>query len=178
MPNWAEGNIRIRGKRENLIRFLKNVMMSLYEKKSDEVQKAPTEPYVVERPITLTETQGGWSLILTRDEDTNPNLYFRGSRRQFIFDVGLQTEIYLSEGPNQNVDQIIILDNFNGAWDVDHEIFKKYAEDFKIDIRIFVWERGMEWSSIYTWHKNGQFEQESKTYENWLWDCPMPFNGG
>lgn len=87
-------------------------------------------------------------------------------------------DIPLSEGPNKNADQIVVIDDFEGAWGIDDSIFVRYAKTYKIDIRIFVWECGLCWSSITTFYKDGRIEREFKQYADWLWDSPLPYYGG
>ena len=172
MPNWAEGNIRFRGKRENLITFMKNEICSVVTDAND---------YCKIEPVKYEEDPSGWTCRLIKKPESEYSLYFKDSRRQFIdgdniaYDV---LELSFSEGPSVNKDQTIIVDHFKGAWGVDEEIFKQYAMKYKIDIRICVWECGLQWSQIVTFYKTGSVDSDYRSYSDWLWDSPMPFTGG
>lgn len=170
MPNWAEGSIRIRGKRGNIIRFLQEELTPLFALKDD----------FEERPIQIEDNCGGWELILRRDPDTESKVYFKGSNRQFIeFDNDLEISGEFSDDQKvQNRDQVIYIPGFHGAWNVDYSFFKEKAVQHKVDVRIFVWERGMQWSSVTTWYRDGTVDETSITYANWLWDSPLPDYGG
>ena len=169
MPNWAEGNIRFRGKRENLIRFFTHELVSIYPRGDGSYG---------ERPVKLEQTCDGWRMRVIRDRDTDGSLYFRGSNRQFVDSEDFESEFEFSEGTNINKDQIIILSGYRAAWNVDKNYWKVKAEEYKIDIRTFVWEQGLEWSSVNTWYRTGKTEEEVRSYSEWLWDASMPYYGG
>ena len=171
MPNWAEGNIRFRGNRENIIHFLIENLKGVYELKDEEIQL---------RPIYIEENCGGEELVLAKDPDTSDAVYFNQSRRQFIdfdFEREICAEFSSTKGFSRD-DQVLFLPGFRGAWEVDSEYFNKKAIEYRIDIRIFVWELGMQWSSVKTFFRNGETEEEKRTYADWMWDCSMPTYGG
>lgn len=170
-PNWAEGNLRIRGKRENLISFLINELCCI---KGSDNSDEPVET----SPIYIKENCGGWTIILIKDDGSLNNFHFKNSDTQYIECAEQDLELSLSEGPNLNKDQVIFIDCFNAAWDIDEDFFKRCAIQYKIDIRIFVWELGLQWSKASTFYKNGKTEMEYKQYADWLWDCPLPHYGG
>lgn len=176
MPNWAEGNIRIRGKRENIIRYIQENFIAIYELEYDKWE---------ERPVHLQVDAGGWELIIAKDEDTNSCVWFKNSRRMFIdYDRSSSGKEHTISGEfsddekHTKDDQVLFLDNFKGAWGIDEEYFKKAAVDYKVDIRLFVWERGMEWSSISTFYRDGHVEENSQTYSDWMWESALPDYGG
>lgn len=167
MPNWAEGNMRIRGKRNNILEFLRSELITC------------DDDFGVAKSIVVEENRGGWGIMVRKPSNNCNHLYFRGSDRQFAMDLTEgDLDIPLSEGPNQNVDQIVVVEDFEGAWGVDDATFMRYAKTYKIDIRIFVWESGMCWSSVTTYYKDGSIDKESRQYADWLWDSPLPYYGG
>ena len=186
MPNWAEGNIRLRGKKENIINFIQNELVGVEEKittcwDEDTLENGKPTCGHIERilhSVILESNCGGESLIIKRADNTGDCFYFRNSNRQFLFKEDKEFEIYFSEGKNLNKDTIIFIDDFNGGWDVDESYFKEKAIQYKIDIRIFVWELGMCWSAVDIFYRNGVCECDTKTYSDWMWDSPMPHYGG
>lgn len=169
MPNWAEGNIRFRGKRANLIRFFTQELVTTRNK---------PDGNIIEVPVKLKPNESGWSMKIIREQDTNKLLYFRGSNRQFVDMDDFECDFEFSEGRNMNVDQIVIFTGYRAAWNVDYSYFQEKAAAYKIDIRTFVWEQGLEWSSVTTWYRNGKREEETRSYSDWLWDASMPYYGG
>lgn len=169
MPNWAEGNIRFRGKRENLIRFFSNELVSLIRNSDFTIREAP---------VKLQSAADGWSMKIIRNEGTEGNLYFRGSNRQFVDMEEFECDFEFSKGQNTVEDQIVIFTGYRAAWNVDYSYFQEKAMRYRIDIRTFVWEQGMEWSSVNTWYRNGTKDEEARSYSDWLWDASMPYYGG
>ena len=163
----SEGNIRIRGKRQNIIRFLQEELTPVYELQNDLVE---------ERPIHLENNCGGWSLILKRDPDTSVSVYFKGSDKYRIIMEDTTIEISFPTKTNSRDDQVVCLDNYEGPWAPNYDFLKEKAIKHKVDIRIFSW-NGKEWSSIQTWYRNGDIEETTRKYEDFLWDCPFPEYG-
>ena len=160
----AEGNIRIRGKRENILRFLQEELTPIYELKDDLVE---------ERSIHLEQTDHGWSVILSRDPDTSSNIYFKGSDTHWIETDSETIEISFSNGGKTKEDQVICLDRYEGPWSPRVDFWKEKAVKHRVDIRIFSWS-GKAWSSVMTFYRNGDIEETARKYEDFLWDCPYP----
>ena len=176
MPNWAEGNIRVRGKRENIIRYIQENFISIYDLEGGKWE---------ERPVHLEIGAGGWELLINKDADTNGCIWFKNSKRMFIdYDRCNFEHTHTISGEfsddekHTNKDQVLYLDGFKGAWGIDGEYFRKAATDYKVDIRLFVWERGMEWSSVSTFYRDGHVEDDSRTYSEWMWESALPNYGG
>ena len=163
----AEGNIRIRGKRQNIIHFLQEELVPVYELQNDQVE---------ERPIHLETNCGGWTLILKRDPDTSMSVYFKGSNKYRIVMEDTDMEIGFSNKSNVRDDQVICLDGYEGPWSPSYDFLRDKALKHRVDIRIFSW-NGKEWSSIQTWYRNGDIEETTRKYEDFLWDCPFPEYG-
>ena len=134
-----------------------------------------------ERPIQIEESAGGWEVILRRDAETDLNVWFKNSSRQFIDferDGYTKSVEFSDDKSHANIDQVAFMDGFKGAWGIDDGCFRKAATEYKVDIRIFVWERGMQWSSVSTYFRDGHVEESSQTYADWLWDSALPNYGG
>ena len=164
---YSEGNIRIRGKRENIIRFLQHELVAVYKLEGDKDE---------ERPIRLEENCGGWTVILTRDPDTESLLYFKGSRDYWIETNHTETEILFTSKHDFRKDEIVCLENYEGPFKPNYEFWRKKAMEYKIDIRIFSWD-DKKWSSATTWYRNGMGDTTLQTYEDFFWNCPIPGYG-
>ena len=75
MPNWAEGNIRVRGKRENIIRYIQENLLPQYELQNNKWET---------RPLQVEETAGGYELMLEKNPETDDMVWFKDSSRQFL----------------------------------------------------------------------------------------------
>jgi hypothetical protein len=85
--------------------------------------------------------------------------------------------IEFSDGNNQKLDQVAFIPNFHGYPMLSFDLYKQLAVEYKIDIRIYVWDEGLEWSSETTWYRNGEISESSRKYANWLWESPLPHYG-
>ena len=110
---------------------------------------------------------------MSRDPDTGPNIYFKGTDRHWIETDGEAFDVHFSGGAATKEDQVVCLDRYEGPWVTDYEFWKRKAMKHKVDIRIFSWS-GKAWSSIQTWFRNGDVEETTRKYEDFLWDCPYP----
>ena len=128
-----------------------------------------------DRPIRIEESQNGWELNLHRDPDTSAKVYFKGSYKYWIEMDNMKT-VDMSNGKKGRDDQVICLDDYCGSWYIDYSFFKQKALEHRVDLRIFTWS-GSAWSSVYTFFRNGDVEEDTRKYEDYLWDCPILYYG-
>ena len=165
VKRWTEGNIRIRGKRDNIIHFLQENLIPVYELAGGKYE---------DRNIQIEENCGGYSLILKKDLDTSDRVFFKGSGYNLFVDFGANDiEVDLSAGKSTNSDQVACLYEVQTLHNFDYEFMKKVAKTFKVDIRIFIWVSEIDWSYSVTYYRNGAFEEATRKYADWLWDSPL-----
>ena len=109
----------------------------------------------------------------------NVRFYFKGTRRYFPEDDVL--EIWIEEDePDEEI--IVCIDNIKAAWSFEHcEAWRDYAKEYQIDVKLTGYERGMIFSQIKSIMRNGDIKEEIKeypTWTDWMWNCPLPNNGG
>ena len=167
MPNWCEGNIRFRGKPENIKRFLMNEIVCCRMKDHETVE---------EKPIIEDK---GYCLIITHPENGSW-FYIKGTRRNF-FD-GDSLEIWIDENGNADKEIIVCVDNFKAAWSFQyHDRWLETTKEYNIDVKLTGYDRGMHFSQIKTITRNGRVKDSVREYEDendWMWNCPEPNNGG
>lgn len=73
---------------------------------------------------------------------------------------------------------ILSISTFKSAWNVDSDEFVDISKEFNIDIRIFAWERGQEFSREVEIIKGKVTKDETKRYNNWDWEVPFSDLGG
>lgn len=169
MPNWAEGNIRFRGKPENIMAFLKNELECTATERGFETVSFP--PDVVWNDldeVTLSEPE---------EERNKPgrywkSFYIRGTRRNFI---DVIAGVYL---PRDAKEWIIILDSFKAAWCCFAEPYIEKSKKYGIDIAIVLYERGCQFRQRIE-IVNGQLvEDETQKFADWDWEADFPNMGG
>nr|DAR69287.1 MAG TPA: hypothetical protein [Caudoviricetes sp.] len=148
MPNFAEGTLKLRGERENIKSALKEMLAS--------------------DTVTISEENDGAKLFFST---TNSYFYINGTKRAF-FDKNL-IEILFEE-----TFEVIEIDNFIQAWGVIPENFLVFSKKHGVDIKIFAFEQGLEYSQEIE-IINGAITRNIKSkYVDYKWDVPFSKLGG
>ena len=161
MPNWIEGTMKLRGKREDIKRFLDNELRpSSYfgeEKAIEEQVKCKSDDSFFEHTF--------------KDEP-----YIEGTRRAFVTDDYLYTE----------EDEGTVCVKIKQAWsfnavpgDSELDLWKDNAHKYNIDIKLYGIERGMQFChEVIALKDRNEVIENVIQYEDWDWDCPFPNMGG
>lgn len=168
MPNWVEGNIRIRGKRTAIISFLENELESTgYERLIDApvVGALDVKDDGIEFSVCIPEERRNLSFAC---------IYIKGTRRNFIDD----KDICLLLDEEKDTTDTICIDGFKAAWCIEPKPYLEKAKRYGVDIRIVGFERGMQFMQVIE-IVDGELRENSEIeYDNWNWDCTMPNMGG
>ncbi|MFM9295347.1 hypothetical protein ACIY19_09235 [Streptococcus sp. ST14] len=150
MPNWAEGTLKLRGKTENIVSALKEMLLE-------------------NQGTTLEEEYDGTLLTFKTENDY---FYINGTRRAFIS--GKDIEIWLDE------DFVIIeLENFKQAWAASAGDYTEISSKFDVDIKIFTFEMGMEFTQEIEISKGEIIKNiVNENFTNYSWDVPFSRLGG
>lgn len=149
MPNWCSGTLKVRGKKSNLERF---VFEGLQPVDFIGNEKEPLKP-------------DKWGSI-----HTDGTCWIEGTRRGFVR--GL--DLYLSE--IEDGDVIALYAEF--AWCVDVEGLQKLCQKYNVDMRMYAFERGMEFNEEVE-IINGEVTMNNQiTFDDYNWECVCPDMGG
>lgn len=164
MPNWCKGNLKIRGKKENIIKFLEEGTSLL---------DGFWEPKEIKPKIEINDCDE--IEIKNLDETKGINyLYIKGTRRNFIDPV--ENEIYVHDEDEE--EQIICLENFKAAWGIDTAALRMISNRYSIDIKIYAFEAGMEFNQDIEIIKGEIIKDEEITFKDYVWECIEPNIGG
>lgn len=153
MPNWAEGTLKLRGKTENIVSALKEMLLE-------------------NQGTTLEEEHDGTLLTFKTENDY---FYINGTRRAFIS--GKDIEIWLDEDDEDFV--IIELENFKQAWAALADNYTEISSKFDVDIKIFTFEMGMEFTQEIEISKGEIIKNiVNENFTNYSWDVPFSRLGG
>ncbi|MBZ2136618.1 hypothetical protein K1I87_10525 [Streptococcus gordonii] len=148
MPNWAEGTLKLRGRSENIASALKEMLSN--------------------DTVTLEDKWDGALLIFNT---TAPYFYINGTRRAFIdkkqIDVWFEEEFCIVE-----------LDNFKQAWSAIPENYQEISIKYDVDIKIFTFEMGMEFTQEIEISKGKIIKDICNKFDNYQWDVPFSELGG
>lgn len=149
MPNWAEGSLKLRGKKENIAQALKYMFCT-----ADNVE--------IEEDLEI-----GWFELTT----TAPYFYINGTRRAIIQNNKLS--FWLDD------DYLVIeINDFNQAWAVKPENYQEISSKFDVDIKIFTFECGMEFTQEIEISKGEIIKNICYEYDDYQWEVPFSNLGG
>lgn len=164
MPNWCKGNLKIRGKKENIIKFLTegtSLLDGFWEPKE-------IKPEVEVNDCDEIEIK---NIDKVKGIDF---LYIKGTRRHFIDPI--ENEIYIHNTDEKEA--VICLENFKAAWGIDTEALRVISKRYSIDFKIYAFERGMEFNQDIEIIKGKFVKDEEIKFKDYVWECIEPNIGG
>ena len=160
MPNWIEGTMKLRGKREDIYRFFKDGL--------DPSSWAGETNKIEEQVLDFS----GEDYL---DFGFKDEPHIKGTRRAFI----TATEVHMEE------DQGIACVDVKQAWAFDAgretedlENWKAISDEYGVDIKLFGIECGMQYMQEVIIIRGKKPIVNENQYEDWDWDCPFPKMGG
>ena len=148
MPNWAEGSLKLRERSENIASALKEMLLN--------------------DTATLEDKWDGALLIFN---NTVPYFYIDGTRRAFIDKK--QIEVWFDEEFCT-----VELDDFKQAWSAIPENYQEISSKFDVDIKIFTFEKGMEFTQEIEISKGKIIKNVCNEYDDYQWEVPFSDLGG
>jgi hypothetical protein len=149
MPNFAEGTIKLRGRAENIKLALKYMFKAVGN-------------------VTIKEDTDGELITFTSSDSY---FYINGTKRAFIDSKSF--EIHLDD------DFLIIeLNNFMQAWHAIPEDYIEISEKFNVDIKIFTFEMGMQFTQEIEISKGKILKDIVRKYDNYGWEVAFSNLGG
>lgn len=148
MPNWAEGSLKLRGRSENIASALKQMLLN--------------------DTVTLEDE---WDGTLLKFNNTAPYFYINETRRAFIKQE--QIEVWL-----EDEFCIVELNNFKQAWSAIPENYQEISIKFDVDIKIFTFECGMEFTQEIEISKGEIIKDVCYKYDDYQWEVPFSNLGG
>ena len=189
MPNWAVGSLKLRGKRENIGRFMNERLVAVVRKPVP-ATKAVTDDEYTERPL-----KWDW---LSDDEvemEKADTVWIRDTHRNFIEFDDYEDVLVCVEHWNKGVvhlpvyypdekkspDDCMVVLPFRAAWGVDPEPYVNWSKEYVISVKIYTVEQGMGFYQGYSF-KDGKLVEtvdfHGETYMDFVWECPFPGLGG
>ena len=148
MPNWAEGSLKLRGRSENIASALKEMLLN-----------------------DTAALEDKWDGALLIFNNTVPYFYIDGTRRAFIDKK--QIEVWFDEEFCT-----VELDDFKQAWSAIPENYQEISSKFDVDIKIFTFEKGMEFTQEIEISKGKIIKNVCNEYDDYQWEVPFSDLGG
>lgn len=178
MPNWCEGNLRLRGTRAAILEFIKNEIEVVGHPKGLGIKSfvegpSSCSPEILDEygevTVKVPEPAKDWVFL---------SMYIKGTRRNFI-ETRNDFYIYLiDEVETEDVQQTVCIDNFKAAWGFEAQPYVEKAKKYGIDIKIVGFERGMEFAQIIEIVGGELIKDQEIKFDDWNWECVMPNMGG
>lgn len=155
MANWICGDLKVRGTKENIKRFLIEGLISTGSK--------------IKPEITCDDK---WKFSIRSNTDS---FYIKGTRRSFIEKEGIYT--YINDWEDDE-ERVIVLDEYKSAWAIDVVGLVNLSKEFNIDFKILGFELGMEFNQDVEIVKGEVIKNEEITFDDYEWECIRPHIGG
>lgn len=153
MPNWIEGTMKLRGKRENIKRFFdKGLEPSSWFGEQNNLDSQVKD-----------ESGDDYLEYSFKDEP-----HICGTHRMFITDS--YANMFEEDG--------VCCFDIKQAWGFDAKELEKISEKFNVDIRVYGIEMGMEFCQEILIENGKTVYDKEINYDDWDWECPFPKMGG
>ena len=176
MPNWCSGNIRFRGKMDDILKLLREKIRYCYY--DGETRNTITKPVNIDYndfEITISapdNVSGSWSYI----SGTHRNFMNLWTGSEYTSEA-----IYIPEDDTGNEKSIVVFNNFSAAWAIEPEPYVEMSKKYNVDIRILGWERGIGFDQeieIVDGNLIRNQTNEYKDYADFMWRSTLPYIGG
>ena len=154
MPNWICGDLKVRGTKENIKKFLIEGLISTGSKIRPEIIRDDT-----------------WKFSIRSNTDF---FYIKDTRRSFIEKEEIHT--YINDWEDDE-ERVIVLE-YKSAWGIDVVGLVNLSKEFNIDFKILGFELGMEFNQDVEIIKCEVIKNEEITFDDYEWECIRPHIGG
>lgn len=175
MPNWCEGVLKIRGTKPKIAKYLQENLTAVdwwsneyktnVEYNEDGLTVSITDEITVKKK-PLEE-------LAVKPKPTD--LYIRGTHRAFIESDQINIEFWTDDDDQEIV---VTLDNFKQAWVIRADNFVGGAKAAGVDLHIFGFEMGMEYTQEVEIIDGEITINEETTYNDYAWEVPFENLGG
>ena len=171
MPNWCEGSLKLRGKSENILRFI-NEGLNVYKDSSD-------TPIDKKDWLRIVEV-GDKCLEIYFDKDT---IYVEGTQRAFVNN-RYSSNLHFTDciTIHKDSDDEICCLAVSQAWAFRDEDWIEIAKKYGLTVKLYGIEQGMGFVEDILLTDNGKTVGDNSPsyadYKDFVWNCPIPWLGG
>lgn len=161
MPNWIKGDLKVRGTKENVRKFL---LEGLEPIPRGFLNREPVETELIcddEFEFTIKSETGIF--------------YIKNTRRNFIEQDIIET--YINEWED-NEERVLVLEDYKSAWGIQTEALAQISKRYNIDFKILGFEQGMEFNQDIEVVKGRIVRNEEIKFNDYQWECIRPHIGG
>ena len=162
MPNWCEGYLKIRGKKEDIVNFVENEISLL---KSKDIFSEPEY-------LEIKMIKDSYEYRFEHKNSFKEYLRLKNARRFFV--ESEEISFYYYE------DEVCYLTlKVKQAWCIDvQELLVEHSKKYHVDFNIYASERGMEFEQYITVINGELVKNEEKEYTDFQFEAINPELGG
>lgn len=176
MPNWIEGQLRIRGTNANIFRFLKDIEAITYEYPGTKETRKVVKLGDLKGAI---KTSDGWTRVYG---DNSHLLHFPGSKRAFMEGSdgdGSSLYFHFENGDEDKENALAV--PFKQAWNVNAEYLAGLSKEYRLELRIIAVDQGsFKVTKVHV--ASGDILIDSTrifdNYVDFVMECDTPLYGG
>lgn len=176
MANWCEGVIKIRGNKQQIINYLKDLLEPV-NFLGDELNIEIIENDYDLILVALDEYKDADNLdVITKRKNIKPEFNhwrLKNTRRAFV-----ECDKKISFDFWGEVQEIITVEGFSQAWGIIPENFTELSKKHNVDLHIFGFEKGMEFTQEVEIHSGKIVKNIESTYAHYEWDVAFSNLGG
>ncbi len=166
MPNWCRGVLKVRGKKKDLLKFLKNGLEVTYlaidDKKNISVNSK------------LLKIKYDDDEVFVCLQENEGNIFIKETRRAFVID-NIKWYFDDTEDTERVYTQLI---DIQQAWRLEVEQFASLSRKYHINFRIKGYERGEGFSQEFTIVEGNITQYKEQEYSDYVWEVDDPRIGG
>lgn len=168
MPNWCEGKLKIRGKKEDILKWLTECV-AVWEPSIEKGKPVKDALIFKKVPNAVSFSCNEYAIEI----DIKADAHISDTRRNFV--QKYKGEALLSESEEE--DNIVVLP-VQAAWAFEPEPYEEMSKKYGLDFRFYGYESGMEFNQeIEVIRGETTIDREIKFKDYW-WECPDPELGG
>lgn len=159
MANFCQGILKIRGDKKDICNFIENNLTYYPNPNNLNVQLYFKETFENDYEI---DYELHWEVRY---------VHLNNSKRHFIKD----NQIIVH---NEDDKYWITCVTLTACWDIDIDYLVDISKDYNIDLKIYAFEKGMEFNRDIEVHKGKIIKNKYINFKNYTWECICPTIGG
>ena len=175
MPNWCEGVLKIRGTKPKIAKYLQENLTAIDLWGNEYKTKVEYNEDGLTVSITYEITVEKKPLEELAVKPKPPGFYIRGTHRAFIESDQINIEFWTDDDDQEIV---VTLENFKQAWCIKADNFVEGAKEASVDLHIFGFEMGMQFTQEVEIIDGEITINEEATYNDYAWEVPFEHLGG